>query len=102
MGSATRGDRGDRAGVHAAAQVGAESHVADQLAVDGLPEQAVELFAILCVRVAGCVGLAEVDSPSSASRTSAALAASQRRAQRSGPRAAAGRPSSSVRSVKKF
>ena len=60
-GSACGRERGDRAGVHAAAQVGADRHVADELAVDGLAEEAVELLVVLRVRRA---------APSSGSRKS--------------------------------
>ena len=44
IGQLARGDRGDRAGIDAAGEVGADRHVADQLAAHGLAEQAIELL----------------------------------------------------------
>ena len=62
VGSCGRGDRGDRARVHAAAQVGPDRHVGDQLALDRLAEEPVELLQVLA-GVAGLVGLREIEVP---------------------------------------
>ena len=61
-GKLRRGDRGDRARIHPARQIGAELDVADQLAVDRLAEQPPSSSTIFVVgrRLAG---LAEVEVP---------------------------------------
>ena len=57
-----RRERGDRARVGSAAEVGPDRHVGDELAVDGLAEQAIELLEVLLLgRRVG--GLAEAEVP---------------------------------------
>ncbi len=55
-----RGERGDRARVHAPAEIRADRHVRHELAVDRLVEEAVQLLQVLS-GVAGLVGLGEVE-----------------------------------------
>ena len=67
IGQLFRGKRGDRAGIHAARQVGADIDIADQLPVDGLAEQAIE-FLDTFLLIDRVVGFAEAKIPISLCR----------------------------------